>query len=116
MASEKAAGPRITSTYHCQPRRQRTRRSPRSLTAARPPVRAAAIIAARAGAQTTARHPLPSRTPNARYLYRPGQTECKDEQSHHGMSSDQLNQLSVTSHVLFFHTKFNDMLAREGGG
>src|SRR5829696_4723698 len=104
MASEKAAGPRITSTYHCQPRRQRTRRSPRSLTAAR------------AGAQTTALHPLPPRTPNARYLYRPGQTECKDEQSHHGMSSDQLNQLSVTSHVLFFHTKFNDMLAREGGG
>src|SRR5215203_3217121 len=56
----------MTTRYHCQPTRQRTRRAPSSLSAPRPPVRAAARSAAIAGAQVHAWPAAPSGAPDAR--------------------------------------------------
>src|SRR5215203_2576281 len=59
----------MTTAYHCQPTRQRTRRAPRSLTAPRPPVRAAASSAAMAGIQVHTCPRTPSGTPEARGIH-----------------------------------------------
>src|SRR5215212_11023217 len=56
----------MTTRYHCQPTRQRTRREPTSLSAPRPPVRAAASRAAMAGIQVHACPRTPSGAPDAR--------------------------------------------------
>src|SRR5215211_1911821 len=56
----------MTTRYHCQPTRQRTRREPNSLSAPRPPVRAAASRAAMAGIQVHACPTTPKGAPDAR--------------------------------------------------
>ena len=69
IAALKAAGPRITTRYQCQPTRQRSSRRNSCLTAVRPPVRAAASTAAAAAIHVQSRPMAPNSTPIARGIH-----------------------------------------------